>query len=205
MFRHVIWDLGGTLVDTYPALASAFAGVVLERGRDVDVAEVERLTRVSTRSAISALSRQLAIDEGAFVDAHERLKQRWRTEPAPAMPGVREVMSAVREHGGLNLVVTHRDRDSAQALLDALSLSVDRLVTPGDGFPRKPDPSMHRWILATEALDATEVLAVGDRALDSEAAHAAGITAATLVPDGRPIDGAEHTVRDLTELLPLLD
>lgn len=204
MFRHVIWDLGGTLVDTYPALAAAFAEVVADHGATEDVAEVERLTRVSTHSAITELSQRHGIEEQKFVAAHERLKKVWETQPAPAMEGAKEVMAAVRRLDGLNLVVTHRDRPSAQALIDALRLPVDGLISPSDGFPRKPDPAMHLWMLRRKGLDPQEVLAVGDRPLDSEAAHAAGIAAATLCPDGEPIDAAEFTILRLADVIPVL-
>ena len=66
MYRHVIWDLGGTLVDTYPALDRTLAAVVRDAGGQVSEAEVARLTRRSTGEAIAALSSRFGIDEAAF-------------------------------------------------------------------------------------------------------------------------------------------
>src|SRR5690625_1119534 len=73
-----------------------------------------------------------------FRIAEAALKEHWRTSPPPVMPGLQEVMAAV---SGKNLVVTHRDRRSATALLQTCGVEVDDLVCPEDGFPRTPDPA----------------------------------------------------------------
>ena len=205
MFRNLIWDLGGTLVDTYPALDATLAGVVTAHGGAIDVADVARLTRRSTGEAIAALSGRFGIPEEAFRDAETALKRRWEHDPAPAMPGAAALFADVRAAGGLNLVVTHRDRASATSLLDGLGLSVDGLISTADGYPRKPDPEMYRVLLAEHGLDPADCLAVGDRPIDAEAARAAGLTAATLESAAAPVDDeAEHSVETLDQLRPLL-
>lgn len=205
MFRNLIWDLGGTLVDTYPALDAVLAGVVTAQGGAIDVAEVARLTRRSTGEAIATLSGRFGIPEEAFRDAEAALKRRWERDPAPATPGAAALFADVRAAGGLNLVVTHRDRASATALLDGLALRVDGLISTADGYPRKPDPGMYRVLLQENGLDAADCLAVGDRPIDAEAARAAGLTAATLESAAAPVDDeAEYSVETLDQLRPLL-
>lgn len=205
MYRHVFWDLGGTLVDTYPQLDAAFAQVVRAHGGDVTIADVARLTRQSTSVAIESLSQRCGIDEGEFLRANDALKLAWSRHPAPAMPGARTLMDDIAAAGGLNLVVTHRDRESAMSLVRGLDLPVDDLISTGDGFPRKPDPAMYHAMLQRHALDPGTCLAVGDRPIDATAAHAAGITAAVLESPAAPVDDdAEHSVETLTELRPLL-
>ncbi|MDO5677791.1 MAG: HAD-IA family hydrolase [Propionibacteriaceae bacterium] len=205
MYRHLFWDMGGTLVDTYPALDAALADVVRRRGLALTDAEVAVLTRRSTGEAITTLSRRFDIPEEEFEAANAELKRRWETTPAPAAVGARELLRDVRRAGGLNLVVTHRERSSAEALLEGLGLQVADLISTSDGYPRKPDPTMYHVMLARHDLDPAECLAVGDRPIDAEAAMAAGITAAMLEPATAPVDdGAEHTVENLAGLRPLL-
>ena len=43
MYRNLIWDLDGTLFDTYPAIAGAFRTALLGLGCKADVAWVEGL------------------------------------------------------------------------------------------------------------------------------------------------------------------
>ncbi|MBB1483249.1 HAD-IA family hydrolase [Tessaracoccus sp. MC1865] len=205
MYRHVFWDLGGTLVDTYPALDAALADVVRSHGLELLDSEVAMLTRRSTGEAIAALSGRFDLPESEFEDAEAALKTRWRSAPPPAMPGARELLRDVSAAGGLNLVVTHRDRSSAQTLLDGLGLVVDDLISTSDGHPRKPDPQLYLMLMERHGLDPADCLSVGDRPIDAEAAMAAGMTAATVESAAAPVDdAAEHSVAHLDDLRPLL-
>ncbi|GAB3622337.1 HAD-IA family hydrolase [Mariniluteicoccus endophyticus] len=205
MYRHLFWDQGGTLVDTYPQLDAALAAVVRRHGHAIDLLEVARLTRRSTDEAIDALAERYAIDRDELAQANTDLKRRWETEPAPAMPGARRLLADVRAAGGLNLVVTHRDRASATSLLSGLGLVVDDLVSAGDGYPRKPDPTMFSVLLERHGLDPADCLAVGDRPIDAVAAHGAGIRAVMLENPDMPVDDdADHEVPSLEDLRPLL-
>lgn len=205
MYRHLFWDLGGTLVNTYPALDETLAGVVRRHGHDVDVEHVSRLTRLSTGEAMRALGEEFGIDTDEFVQANESLKRNWETQPPPVMPGAKQLMADVHDAGGLNLVVTHRDRRSAESLLEVLEISVDDLVSASDGYPRKPSPEMASALLQRHDLDPATCLAVGDRPIDAEAAKAAGIDAALLTsPFAEVSDVARHTISSLDELRPLL-
>ncbi|GAA4895074.1 HAD-IA family hydrolase [Tessaracoccus lubricantis] len=205
MYRHVFWDLGGTLVDTYPALDAALADVVRARGHELLDSEVAVLTRRSTGEAVAALSARFDVPEAEFEAAEDALKERWRSAPPPSMPGARELMRDVTAADGLNLVVTHRARGSAESLLEGLGLVADDLISTSDGHPRKPDPEMYRVMLERHGLDPAECLSVGDRPIDAAAAMAAGLGAATLEsPEAAVDDPAPHSVARLDDLRPLL-
>lgn len=183
----MIWDMGGTLVDTYPDVDRTLAQVVHDEVDDTELMEVARLTRVSSSHAISTLAGRYDVPEESLRSAYDALKDRWEEQAPPLMDGVRETMAAVRESGGLNLVATHRDRASATVLVEKLGLEIDDMVCAPDGFPRKPDPAMHLALLERNDLDASQCLAVGDRPADVEAAEAAGIRAFLLTTPGIPL------------------
>lgn len=205
--QAVVWDLGGTLLDTYPVVDRALA-VVVARGAEPDAGLLHRvatLTRVSSDHAITTLAERHGIPEEDLRVAYGATRETWRHEPPPVMPGAEEVVTAVRAAGGLNLVATHRERGSAEQLLDAVGLSVDDLVCAPDGFPRKPDPAMVLELLRRHTLDAAGVLAVGDRPADVAAAQTAGVRGVLLETPGVPLaaPGADRVTR-LDQLLPLL-
>lgn len=201
-FRHVFWDMGGTIVNTYPGLDAILAGVVRATGQRVHPSDVAAATRVSTGHAIRTLSERFGIPEAEFTQAEKELKQRWRTSPPPAMPGVHDVMEQVP---GLNLVVTHRDRPSATSLLEGLGITVDDVICTDDGFPRKPDPAMYTELVRRHGLDVAECVGIGDRPIDAESAAAAGMATVMLTTPGVDVPLAgDHQIDELPELLEYL-
>lgn len=207
--RHIIWDMGGTLVDTYPEVDRALCQAAFGDTAPAHLRAVTLLTRRSIAEAVSTLAARHALPRRQLAEAYEALKERWRERPAPVMEGAREVMAQVSACGGLNLVATHRDRTSATHLLEALGLQVDDLVCAPDGLARKPSPAMNLLLVERHGLRPAEVLCVGDRLLDVAAARAAGLAAALLVRPGTSVtlpDDAPGAlvVASLTDLLPLL-
>ncbi len=199
--RALIWDLGGTVLDTYPDVDRALATAVDPHPGDELLHEVGLLTRVSSSHAISTLSARRRVPETRLRAAYESTKQQWRVTPPPLMDGVRELLAAVQEQGGLNLVATHRERESASALLASLALEVDDLVCAPDGYARKPDPEMVDVLLERHRLAPGDCLAVGDRPADVAAAAAAGVRGVLLETPGIPLDaGDARRVTSLWEL-----
>lgn len=204
--RAVIWDLGGTLVDTYPDVDRALAEAITPRPDAALLHEVALLTRVSSGQAISTLARRHEVAESRLRGAYEETKRTWQVTPPPAQRGARAVLAAVRAAGGLNLVATHRERGSAAALLSSLDLQVDDMVCAPDGFARKPDPEMAEVLLARHDLAPEECVAVGDRPADVEAAAAAGVAGVLLETPGIPLEaGSAVRVTALEELSEILD
>lgn len=197
--------MGGTLIDTYPAVDRLLCEVVRDHGGEITQFEVACLTRVAISNAINTLADRFGIPVERLEAAYADLKHRWEAEPPPVMAGAEEVSAHVRAVGGRNLVVTHRDRISADALVKATGLAIDDMICAPDGYPRKPDPQMYHLILDRNKVDAKTCLAVGDRAIDDEAAAAAGMAAILLETPGMPVvEGNWLRITSLTALIPLL-
>lgn len=203
--RALIWDLGGTLVDTYPDVDRALAEVLQPDPDEELLHEVAVLTRRSSSEAITELAVRHDVPEAGLRAAYEATKEQWARRPPPLQDGAREVLAAVHEAGGLNLVATHRDRASAAALLTSLGLEVDDMVCAPDGYPRKPAPDMVLALLARHGLAPQECLAVGDRPADVEAAAAAGVEGVLLETPGVPLEApGARGIHSLRSLIPLL-
>lgn len=204
--RSIIWDLGGTLIDTYPDVDRALAQAAFGENAEQHLHEVAALTRVSSGHAIETLSGRTGVPEADLETAYDGVKDYWQHTPAPVMAGAVEVMAAVRAAGGLNLVATHRDRTSAEQLIAATGLMVDDMVCAPDGYPRKPSPALIGALLQRHQLEPAGVLVVGDRPVDLEAGRSAGVDGALLVTPGIALDAGDDARRigDLRELLPLV-
>lgn len=211
--RNIIWDMGGTLIDTYPAVDRTFADVARAHDIDVPLDAIERSTRTtSIANTMTALSAEHSIDRAEFERAYAALKTAWRASPPPIMVGAEAVIAAVQAAGGKNIIVTHRDRESAQALLDATGLDIDGLICAPDGHARKPDASMHRLALEMFGIDPAETIAIGDREIDATAALGVGVrplhfdaTGALSVADQDAASQATTQVREISSLLEALE
>ena len=205
--RHIIWDMGGTLINTYPEVVRALSRAAYGDTGPSHLREIGALTQYSIAHAIESLSVSREVPRTDLERAYEELKTRWRTRPAPVMDGARELIAQVWEKGGLNLVATHRDRASATMLVTVLGLDLDDMVCAPDGLARKPSPEMNLLLARRHGLDPAQVLCVGDRPIDAVAAANAGMSAALLVSPGTVLtlrDAVDGTavVADLRDLIP---
>ncbi|MDR7555292.1 MAG: HAD-IA family hydrolase [Armatimonadota bacterium] len=178
--RCVLFDLDGTLLDSYRLISEAFRHACQEvLGRDLTEEEItadwgaplrrrfERLPGVRPEQVRPLMDAYLT----AYEAAHDRL--------ARLFPGVPEMLDALRARGCRMAIVTSKRRRTTDLAVRAFGLDrwIDVVVTEQD-TPRPkpaPDPIWH----ALHALGATpaDALLVGDGVFDIEAARRAGVRA----------------------------
>ncbi len=179
----VLFDLDGTLVDTVPDIARAL-GVALA-GTGVSPPSLDIVKRMVGDGARQLIRRALGIapsDAAREEEVFGRFLASYREDVCVASqlyPGVVEGLAALRSDGAALAVVTNKPGDLARALLAALGIatSFEAIVGDGDGFPRKPDPTAARSILARVSAPPDRVVVVGDGLPDLRLARALGVTA----------------------------
>lgn len=177
MIRNLIWDVDGTLFDTYPAMAAAMRATLAELGADVPADRLETLARVSVDHCIEAVSEAHRLDAQAILKGFLWHYASIPPEGQPPFPGVREVCEAILAVGGKNVIVTHRRRETTAALLATHDMAryFAGAVTHDDGYPRKPDPAAFVAAIEAHDLPREETMTVGDRDIDILAGQAAGV------------------------------
>jgi HAD superfamily hydrolase (TIGR01509 family) len=180
MIQHLIWDVDGTLFDTYPAIARSFQAAAHDLGAPAAYDEVMRLAQVSVDHCVTTLSNAYALPADQL---EERFEQHYRIitpEDQPPFAGVEAVCEHIRSRGGLNLIVTHRRRFGLDRLLAAHRLTAyfTDITSHDDAYPRKPDPAAFNVLIERHQLPREATLGVGDRDIDILAAQAAGLRAA---------------------------
>jgi HAD superfamily hydrolase (TIGR01509 family) len=177
MIRNIIWDVDGTLFDTYPAIVGAFSMALRDLGSDAPPATIHELALVSLDHCVSVLAGDHGLSSSALEDAFSARYAECAASDSPPFPGVADVCRYVRAIGGSNVIVTHRRRASTEVLLAANDMrdQFAGIVTAEEGHPRKPDPAMFELALVDHGLARAETMSIGDRALDVDAAQAAGL------------------------------
>jgi phosphoglycolate phosphatase len=180
MLRLIVFDLDGTLIDSRRDLAESANAVLAEHGcgplpadeiarmvGDGAATLVARVFAAAGRSQpADALARFLAIYNGRLLKF---------TRPYPQIP---EVLSALAVRAKL-AVLTNKPLRSTRAILSDLELAhhfAPDSVVGGDGpFPRKPDPSGLRHLMAIAGALTGETVLVGDSLIDWRTSRAAGV------------------------------
>jgi phosphoglycolate phosphatase len=179
----VLFDLDGTLVDSAPDIAGALAVALAGTGAPpLSLEAVKRMVgdgaRELIRRALAALPPDAAREQAAF----DRFLASYRENVcvgSQLYPGVREGLAALRGDGAALAVVTNKPGDLARTLLGTLGIATEfvAIIGDGDGFPRKPDPSAARSILAKAGASPGRAVVVGDGLPDLRLARALGATA----------------------------
>lgn len=196
-----LWDMDGTLVDSYPAIVPSVRQACAEHGLRLDDDEIYRHI---IQSSVGAFLDGLPCDDTASLKARFASLNDSNIDRIRAMPHARELLSLLVHAGHRNFVYTHRGA-SCEAILrqNGLLPYFTEVVTALDGFPRKPSPAAIRYLIGKYSLEPGACYYVGDRSIDIEAAHNAGIgSILLLVPDSpTALSGLEtHVVSDLLEI-----
>ena len=203
MIRHIIWDFDGTLFNTYPAIVYSFKTVLQsDFGVQYSPEEIKRLVMVDARHCALDVSQKHGPDPDAILNK-VRDFYNFQTDVAELpYDGSGEVCEFIAQRGGMNALVTHRERSSTIAMLARFRMLelFSLILTADDGFAPKPAPDSFCHVVNSASLDPSETLAVGDRDLDIEAAIAAGIRSAFFSPEGKVHPKADVSIQTLREI-----
>ncbi len=178
MFKLIVFDLDGTLVDSRQDLAQATNRLLVERGgrpleQDVVVHMVgEGVEKLVARAFAAAGVVPVPPDAVArFVELYGECLL-VHTRPYPGVPEALEELSQVAALA----VLTNKPREFSETILQGLGLAAffgD--VLGGDGpYARKPAPDGLLRLIDDFDATAEDTLLVGDSAIDLRTARAAG-------------------------------
>ncbi len=199
-----IWDMDGTLVDSYPAIVPAARQACTEWGVDYTDAFIRDFV---IRTSVGTLLEQVAAERGvpfAPLKARFDALNDGSIDAIRPIPHARETLEALVRAGHRNFVYTHRGA-SCPAILAQTGLTpyFTEVLTALSGFPRKPEPDAILHLLDKYGLDRAQSFYVGDRRLDVEAAVNAGVGSILYLEPGSPVQatGCESfVVHDLWEI-----
>lgn len=178
MFRLIVFDLDGTLVDSRRDIAES-ANALLESCGAAPLAE-DRIGRMVGDGAARLVARAFAAAERTPPpDALERFLTIYNgrlLQHTRAYPGIPGALDALGSRARL-AVLTNKPLASTRHILAGLDLArhfSDEAVVSGDGpFPRKPDPAGLRHLSSTAGVPLTDTLLVGDSLIDWRTAQQA--------------------------------
>lgn len=199
-----IWDLDGTLLDSYGSIVSSLVIVSRECGVQDSREDILKVVKWETVSAyLHNLSERTGKDYDALNRRYREVSHE-RLDEIVLVPGSAETLEALRRAGARHFVYTHRG-SSTGPLLDRLGLTAffEEIVTFEYGYQPKPSGDGVRYLVGKYSLDRNRTAYVGDRLLDVACALDASVRAVLYLPEGtcvQPSGKEDVIISSLKEL-----
>lgn len=178
----LVFDLDGTLVDTFADIAAAATYALQKQGRPaVDAVEVRPHVGAGGRNLMKGLlgegASEVQINQ-AFVD----WKEYYTAHPADfthAYPSVLETLEELRQRRVKMAILSNKSHSLILAILEKLDMLSDFDFVQGEetGVPLKPNPAQLEKLMRQIGVSPGETMMVGDGVADMQVAHNAGVVA----------------------------
>ena len=171
-----IWDLDGTLLDSYEAILSGIEETFAQFTIPYDKEKVrEFILKFSVQDLLEQVAEERKLDAEVLNQVRAQSLSE-KNAQVVLMPGAREVLAWADQAGIQQFVYTHKG-DNAFAILRDLGLECyfTEILTSQSGFARKPNPEAATYLLDKYKLDPRDTYYIGDRILDVEFAQNSSI------------------------------
>ena len=206
LIRHLFWDFDGTLYDTYPQMTQSFRKGLEQLGLSHLLTDEEMLSlmKVSVFHVATWCAERSGVDVQDIMNSYRGFHK--LEKDFPAYGGMADCLCCLHEAGYHHYLYTHRDATSINQLkADGLWELFDDAVIVTDGFPHKPAPDALLALMARNQLTPDVCAMVGDRDIDVDAGHNAGMSGFLFDPEGfypdHPAELRVHTLAELADKL----
>lgn len=164
-----IWDLDGTLLDSYEAILSGIEETFAQFSIPYDKEQVrEFILKFSVQDLLVQVAEERKLD----VEVLNQVRAQSLAEKnaqVVLMPGARDVLAWADQVGIQQFIYTHKG-DNAFTILRDLGLEsyFTEILTSQSGFARKPSSEAATYLLGKYQLNLEKTYYIGDRTLDVE-------------------------------------
>lgn len=215
MYKYVIFDLDGTLLNTLEDLADATNWVCEQHGWPVH--PLEAYKRFVGNGASKLLERvtpsevELTLELGKQL--MEEFTQRYtahKADKTTAYPGMPQLLERLKEAGVAAAVLTNKPDGAAGPIVERYYPGLCSIVQGAlPGVPTKPDPTLLRKLMTRMGAAAEDTLFVGDSNVDIRTAKNGGLTSCGVLWGFRTreeleAEGADFLVETAEQLAALI-
>ena len=205
MSKTFIWDLDGTLLDSYKTIVDGLYDTCKEYGIELNKEEINE--HVITYSVSSFINKMTGVTGISFDEMKKRYSEigEEKKKEIRLIPDAKETLKALSDRGDKHYVFTHRGK-STESVLKQLDIYdvFDEIVTSQSGFARKPEPDGINYFVDKYDLDCMNVYYVGDRTIDMDCAKNAGVNGILYLPENsycKPNGSETFIVKELSDII----
>lgn len=203
MYQTYFWDLDGTLYDTYPQMVNAFAQTLTHFQVEPNKNAIYKIMRQDSLGvAFDQYVKQDKLQRSDLEAVYYPLEK--KLQLPQLFEGVRNALQQVVQNGGQNYLLTHRNNSAMEFITqDGIKSLFTDFITAEQPFPRKPNPTSLNYLIDKHKVDRETAVMVGDRNLDIDAGHNAGIAGILFDPDDliEVTSNPEIKIHSITEIL----
>ena len=222
MIKMVVFDMAGTTVDEDNVVYKTVRQAINEEGYDFTLDEVlavgagkEKLQAIKSVLALRNIQDDV-LAKKIFVRFNAQLDEAYRTLPVTEQPNATQLFHELKKQNIRVVLNTGYSRPVAEALVEKIGWQrdsdIDLLVTASDVPENRPKPDMILYAMKEfDIADATQVVKVGDSAIDIEEGKNAGCTLNIGITTGAQTRAQLQTagpaaiIDNLLDLLPVLE
>lgn len=185
-FDCFFWDYDGTLMDSYPRILRSFVRGAKTLGIEgLDMGQLMSLAKDSLGKMASVIAAEHGSTPQALKEAYRSERDAEGYAALSLYEGTAEILRAIQQRGGQNYLYTHSGNEVMGALEHfGIHDCFADFITSENGFAHKPAPDALLHLMQKHGLDPSRCIMVGDRAIDVECGHNAGMAGALFDPDG---------------------
>ncbi|CYV19330.1 TPA: HAD-IA family hydrolase [Streptococcus suis] len=202
MIPTFIWDLDGTLLDSYEAILAGIQETYDQFDLPFDREEVRNfILRYSVKDLLVRDAEKYGLDSDELNRVRATSLKEKNTQ-IPLMAGATEILDWTAQQGIQNFVYTHKSDNAFQVLAElGIAHHFTEILTSDSGFARKPSPEALLFLIEKYGLDKENTYYIGDRLLDVETAINAGIHSINLQIDGVEKNWKIVSLLDIKQIL----
>lgn len=202
--RAFIWDLDGTLLDSYDAILAGLEETYAFYQLPFDRASIkDYILKYSVQDLLVVVAEEYQLD---VTDLNHRRAESLAEKNAQVvlMEGARDVLSWAKDAGIEQFVYTHKGENALVILRDLdLESFFTEILTSQSGFARKPNPEAARYLMKKYGLEPENTYYIGDRSLDIDFARNSQIQSINFLTSDYEGNHQMKTLRDIPSVLSL--
>lgn len=164
--NFVIWDLDGTLIDSYTKINDTLYLLFKELGLDINKEDIYKYIKINS---VHDLLNRLSMKYDNVHELYNQIYNRLDYENK-LINNANYILEYLNKHNYYQIIYTHKGLDTFKIIKD---LDIDKyfieVITANNGFKRKPDPEVMKYLRNKYNID--KAYYVGDRLLDMEFAY----------------------------------
>lgn len=184
MTINLIWDLDGTLIDTYNLIESSLLETLNHFNINFDINELQDYIKDTSVSTYLKEQEKLNNLEPLIMKNHFSQSLQDKNDIIELMTDAKYVLDTLNDLNINNYLFTNKGANTHNVLANLeLDSSFIEVITSRDGFLKKPAPHAIEYLVEKYNLDKNVTYYIGDRDLDNRLARNSNIHSINLNTD----------------------